>query len=187
MLFTVVIPINMSQETGIWMARYKKVKLSLCFNWAPRHEGVLESGGITPHILALGTRWKLVVSFTPRPLYPQGKSPWYPLDRRLGGPQNWSDEGLNFVYVKMSATGWTIGVLGFEFWRVLGIFLFTVASRTALGPTQPPIQWVPGALSLGVKRLGREADHSPSSSAEVKECVELHLHSPIRLHGVALS
>jgi hypothetical protein len=29
-----------------------------------------------------------VVSFTPRPLYPQGKSPQYPLDRRLGGPQN---------------------------------------------------------------------------------------------------
>jgi len=25
-----------------------------------------------------------VVSFTPRPLYPQGKSPWYPLDRSLG-------------------------------------------------------------------------------------------------------
>jgi hypothetical protein len=30
-----------------------------------------------------------VVSFTPRPLYPQGKSPWYPPDRRLGGPQRW--------------------------------------------------------------------------------------------------
>jgi hypothetical protein len=29
-----------------------------------------------------------MVSFTSRPLYPQGKSPWYPLDRRLGGPQN---------------------------------------------------------------------------------------------------
>jgi len=29
-----------------------------------------------------------VVSFTPRPLYLQGKSPWYPLDRRLGGPQS---------------------------------------------------------------------------------------------------
>jgi hypothetical protein len=28
-----------------------------------------------------------VVSFTPRPLYPEGKSPWYPLDRRLGGPR----------------------------------------------------------------------------------------------------
>jgi hypothetical protein len=41
------------------------------------------------------------------------------------------------------------------------------------GPTQPPIQWVPGALSLWVKRPGREADHSPPSSADVKECVEL--------------
>jgi hypothetical protein len=33
---------------------------------------------------------------------------------------------------------------------------------------QPPIQGVPEALSLGVKRPGREADHSPPSSAEVK-------------------
>jgi hypothetical protein len=40
---------------------------------------------------------------------------------------------------------------------------------------------------LGVKRPGREADHSPPSSAEVKECMELYLHSPIRLHGVVLS
>jgi hypothetical protein len=57
------------------------------------------------------------------------------------------------------------------------IFSFT-ASRTALRPTQPPIQWVPGALSLGVRRPGREADHSPPSSAEVKERVEQYLHSP---------
>jgi hypothetical protein len=28
-----------------------KVKLSQCFNWEPRHEGVLGSGGIAPHIL----------------------------------------------------------------------------------------------------------------------------------------
>jgi hypothetical protein len=49
---------------------------------------------------------------------------------------------------------------------------------SALGPTQPPIQWVPGALSLAVKRPGREADNSPPSSTEVKESVELYLHSP---------
>jgi hypothetical protein len=61
--------------------------------------------------------------------------------------------------------------------RELGIFLFTTASRTALGPTQPPVQWVSGALSVGVKRPGREADHSPPYSTEVKECVELYLHS----------
>jgi len=34
-----------------------------------------------------------MVSFMPRLLYPQGKSPWYPLDRRLGGPQNHSGCG----------------------------------------------------------------------------------------------
>jgi hypothetical protein len=76
------------------------------------------------------------------------------------------------------ATSWTTGILGFDSRLCLGIFLFTTASRTALGPTQPPIQWVPGALSLGVKRPGRGSDHSPPSSAEVKECVELYLHSP---------
>jgi hypothetical protein len=41
-------------------------------------------------------------------------------------------------------------------------------SGTALGPTQLPIQWVPEDLSLGIKRPGREADHSPPSNAEVK-------------------
>jgi hypothetical protein len=30
----------------------------------------------------------------------------------------------------------------------------------------------------GVKEPGREADHSPPSSGEAKECVELYLHSP---------
>jgi hypothetical protein len=69
-----------------------------------------------------------------------------------------------------------IGVLGLDSRRGLGIFLFTTTSRTALGPTQPPIQRVPGALSLGVKRPGREADHWLPSSAEVKEWVELCLH-----------
>jgi hypothetical protein len=65
--------------------------------------------------------------------------------------------------------GWTIRVLEFDSWWGLGIFLFTTASRTALGPTQPLIQWVPGALSLGVKQPGCEADHSPPYNAEVKE------------------
>jgi hypothetical protein len=34
-----------------------------------------------------------VVSFTPRLLYPQGKSPWYPLNRRLDGLQRRSGRG----------------------------------------------------------------------------------------------
>jgi hypothetical protein len=55
-----------------------------------------------------------------------------------------------------------------KFWEDARFFLFSTASRPALGPTQPPIQRVPGAFSLGVKRQWREADQSSSSIAEVK-------------------
>jgi hypothetical protein len=48
------------------------------------------------------------------------------------------------------------------------IDIFAVTSRPALWPTQPPVQWVPCAVSLGAKWQGREADHSPLSSPEVK-------------------
>jgi hypothetical protein len=49
------------------------------------------SGCIDPRFLDLGTSWRLMVSFKPRPLYPRGKSHRYPLDRRLGGPQSRSE------------------------------------------------------------------------------------------------
>jgi hypothetical protein len=61
------------------------------------------------------------------------------------------------------ATGWSSSPGRFK------SFLFTTPSRLALRPTQSPIQWVPSALSPGVKRPGREADHSPPTSAEVKK------------------
>jgi hypothetical protein len=48
------------------------------------------SGNIAPCILDLGTGWRRVVSFTSWLLYLQGKSPWYSLDRRLGGPWSYS-------------------------------------------------------------------------------------------------
>jgi hypothetical protein len=48
-------------------------------------------------------------------------------------------------------------------------FLFPKSSRPALGSTQPPIQWVPCTLSPVVKWPGREVDHSPPASAEVKK------------------
>jgi hypothetical protein len=50
------------------------------------------SGLIDPHFLDLGTSCRWVVSFTPRPLYPQEKSPRYLLDRRLRGPQSRSGQ-----------------------------------------------------------------------------------------------
>jgi hypothetical protein len=50
------------------------------------------------------------------------------------------------------------------------IFLFSIASREVLRPTQLPIQWVHWTISLGVKRQGREA-HSSQSNLEVKNGV----------------
>ena len=44
---------------------------------------------------------------------------------------------------------------------------FPHLSRPALGPTQPPLQWVPG-LSRGKERPGRDVDPSPSSAAVMK-------------------
>jgi hypothetical protein len=66
------------------------------------------------------------------------------------------------------------------------LYLLT-ASRTALGPTQPPTERVPGALSLGVKRPRREADHSPPSNAKVKNTRIYTSTPPIRLQDVMLN
>jgi hypothetical protein len=65
-------------------------------------------------------------------------------------------------------------------------FQFSMLSRPALGSTQLPIQWVPGFF-LRVKRPGRETDHSPPTSAEVKKMWIYTSTPPIRLHGVELN
>jgi hypothetical protein len=62
-------------------------------------------------------------------------------------------------------------VLGFDSRQRMGILLFTTVSRPTLGSTQPPIQWVPGALSLVVKRPVREGDYLSPSSAEIKNAI----------------
>jgi hypothetical protein len=66
------------------------------------------------------------------------------------------------------ATRLRAGRPGFDSRQGQEIFLYFTSSRPALGLTQPPVQWVPGALSPGVTRPGREADHSPPPSAMVK-------------------
>jgi hypothetical protein len=48
-------------------------------------------------------------------------------------------------------------------------FHFTISFRPAMGLAQPAIQWVPEGNSPGVKRQGREADHSLPIVAEVKK------------------
>jgi hypothetical protein len=66
----------------------------------------------------------------------------------------------------------------------------SVGSRIFSSPRRPDLLWgppsllVPGALSPGVKRQGRETDHSPTTSAEVKKMWIYISTPPIRLHGV---
>jgi hypothetical protein len=68
------------------------------------------------------------------------------------------------------ATGYGLDDRGFGVRVPLGSrIFFSTSFRPALGSTQSPIQWVPGALSPAVKRPGLEADHSSPTSAETKK------------------
>jgi len=64
----------------------------------------------------------------------------------------------------------------------VGIFLFITVFRLALGPTQP-IQWVTGALFLGVKKLGHETAHLSPTSAKAKNGVIPPLPDTSSWHG----
>jgi hypothetical protein len=77
---------------------------------------------------------------------------------------------------------WSAGV---RFPAVKNMFLLFTVSRAGLESNQPPIQYILGATSPGVKRLGRKANHSPSSRSEVKNGGAVSP-LPIRLHDVLL-
>jgi hypothetical protein len=51
--------------------------------------------------------------------------------------------------------------------RMLVRAIFFFSPERAPGPTQPPVQWVPGFFTA-VTRPGREVNHSPQCSAEIK-------------------
>jgi hypothetical protein len=54
--------------------------------------------------------------------------------------------------VQCLTTDWTTGPSRFDPRQGQRIFPLSSVSRPALGPTQPPVQWVPGVLSTGLKR-----------------------------------
>jgi hypothetical protein len=90
-------------------------------------------------------------------------------------------------YLSCMALGYGMDDPNFDSRKGLGIIFFTTASRTALGLTQPPTQCVPVIPSLGIKRLGREADYSSPSIVEVKNAWSCTSIPPIRFHGVVFS
>ena len=56
-------------------------------------------------------------------------------------------------------------------------FVFSEEARPEMGPTQPPTECIPGALSQMVKRPRHEADRSRYTYYRSEESVELYLHS----------
>jgi hypothetical protein len=64
--------------------------------------------------------------------------------------------------------------------------LFELQTGSVPHPTSYPLGTGGGALSPGLKRQELEADHSASSSAEVKK-TWIYTPTPIRLHGVVLN
>jgi hypothetical protein len=78
------------------------------------------------------------------------------------------------------ATGYGVGgrMIGVRFPVAAGKFSLHHRVQTGSGAHPASYPMGNGALSLGVKRRGRDADHSPPSSAEIKECVELKFYSP---------
>jgi hypothetical protein len=68
----------------------------------------------------------------------------------------------------------------------MGFFVFTVAFRLCLEPTQSPMQWIPGALTPLVKQPGHDTDHSPPSSTKVQKLWNYTSTLVINLHDVVL-
>ena len=84
-------------------------------------------------------------------------------------------------YVQRFATGWTV-------WgsNPCGGRDFPHPSSPTLGPTQPPIKWLPG-LSWGIKWPGVVLTTHPPSSAEVKERAELYLWAFVACYTVTFT
>jgi hypothetical protein len=71
-------------------------------------------------------------------------------------------EGMN---TKMTTFPWKL----YAFRRIFLRDTRKISADRLSGPTQPPIKWVPGFFSPGVKRSRRGVNHPPASGTEVKE------------------
>jgi hypothetical protein len=129
--------------TEVWE---DKVKLS----------DVWRSGCIVPHFLDLDSSWRWVVSFTTQPLYPRGESPRYPLDRRLGGPQNRSGRRREEKILVLTET--------------------RTPTSTVVQPERYPGSWMPNVSILFYARV----KYYDRGTIEAQETVGYHVRTIFR-------
>jgi hypothetical protein len=88
------------------------------------------------------------------------------------GIKKWFDGFLICIpfvwHIKVSKSTETLPVVHEVALRAKALAHLSMASKPALSHIQRPIQLIPAAYFLGVKRLFCEADHLPPSTAEVK-------------------
>jgi hypothetical protein len=98
---------------------------------------------------------------------PSSVSRFFYFSRRI----KWLTSHINFLSVSRDSYGYGLDDQGGGISRPgrVKYFHFSISSRPTLGSTQLPIKMGTGGSFPGVKRQGREADHSPPTSAEVKK------------------
>jgi hypothetical protein len=110
------------------------------------------------------------------------REPQFPLNEIYLGLVNVSG-GQAAQHSAWLRTGWN----GFDPQQGQRIFLLASKSRPILGSIQPPIQWVPGVISPGIKP-GRgvtlTTHHHLATRSRTRSYTSLYSSPSIRVHGV---
>ena len=108
----------------------------------------------------------------------------------LGSQENHLLNSQLLVFTVLESTVGTVTTLwigqwggGLNFGKGKKFFSSLKYQKQPWGPTQPPSQWVPKALSPQVKWLGHEGDHILQSSAQVKSKWNCYSTPHICLHA----
>ena len=133
------------------------------------------SRGLTKIRKLTRRRWSFIKSMTVitadiRELSIVSRSP----TSRLHTSRPLSDRSQNLLMLPQydAEELWFYSQQGYE------VFLFSRASRQALGPTPPSVQWASGAFGLVIRLSVHEVDQSPQSMDEVKNvwsCTSIYL------------
>jgi hypothetical protein len=128
-------------------------------------------------ILDLGTRWRWVVNFTPRPLYLRENRPRYSLDRRIGGPQSRSGQWESQSYLYSSLCLISFSKLSEMIWQLAENFSTFLYAYTHSLPCKSDRIWVRVKVHKPTTPIVLSQNSSLFVTHFVKAANELHVKS----------